>query len=68
MTFTVNRRDGLYSLHRAAKELCRLVVTFAPVIERLYPDNDELQTALAAALAACQALDALVVEQTTTGI
>lgn len=63
-----HKRDGLYSLHKTAKELCEFIVKFAPVIQRLYPANEELQVALQAALTACQALDALVVAQREEGV
>ena len=62
------RRDGLYSISKTAKQLCRFIVDFAPVIQRLYPANSELQNALAAALAACQALDILVTAQKEEGV
>lgn len=67
MPFVVNRRDGLFSLHKTAMRLCSLIVRFAPVIQRLYPENTALQVALTAALTACQALDAEVVAATTPG-
>jgi hypothetical protein len=68
MTFVVHRRDGLYSLEKTATRLCGFIVTFAPIIERLYPENEALQTALAAALAACQALATQIAAQKTPGV
>jgi len=62
------RRDGLYSISKTAKQLCRFIVDFAPVIQRLYPANTELQDALTAALVACQALDVLVTAQKEEGV
>lgn len=68
MTFQVHRRDGLYSLRKTATELCRLIVAFSPVIERLYPANETLRIALEAALVACQALSVAVEDQKEVGV
>lgn len=68
MTFQVHRRDGLYSIRKTATELCKFIVAFAPVIERLYPANDTLRLALQAALAACQALSVAVADQQEPGV
>jgi hypothetical protein len=50
------KRNGVSSLVQVAKRLCSLIVNFSPIIAREFPSNTALQTALAAALAACQAL------------
>jgi len=47
-------RTGVPSLIKVAKELCRLILLFGPVITRLYPDNSALHVAMSAASAACQ--------------
>jgi len=52
------RRNGAPSMMTAAKILCRLIVDFTPVIQRLYPTNTSLLAALAAANAACATLHA----------
>lgn len=52
-----NRRTGLPSLDKIAREMCRLIVTFTPIIRSLYPENAALLAALAAANAACEALE-----------
>lgn len=54
MNMTV--RSGVPSLMEVARRLCTLIVKFTPVIQRLYPDNNDVQVALAAANAACSAL------------
>lgn len=50
------RRDGFYSLRKVAREMCRLITLFTPIIRGLYPNNTALQAALAAAMAACDEL------------
>jgi hypothetical protein len=40
------------------KRLCKLITTYTPVITQLFPDNEELLAALAAANTACAALTA----------
>jgi len=65
--FAAQRRDGLFSLERTARELCRLITKFAPVIARLYPENVALQAALSAAMAACEVLRAEVEDQQQPG-
>ena len=52
------QKTGVPSLMAVAREMCRLIVNFTPVIERLYGDNAALMAALAAANAACSALHA----------
>lgn len=68
MTHPIARRDGLFSLGKTAQLLCRLVVDFSPVIQKLYPTNTALHAALAAALAACQVLADEVAQQKEPGI
>lgn len=53
----MTRRTGVPSLIDVAREMCRLITKFTPVIQRLYPENVALQAALAAANTACGALD-----------
>lgn len=67
-SFVVQRRDGLYSIQKNARELCKFIVDFSPVIRRLYPANETLSLALDAALAACSALEAAVTAQKQAGI
>lgn len=50
------RRTGVPAILIVAKEMCRLIVKFTPVIEALYPSNATLLAALATANAACSAL------------
>lgn len=52
------RRTGVPSLMLVAKELCRLVVKFTPVIQQLYPGNATLLAALVTANEACMLLHA----------
>lgn len=49
-------RTGLPSIYKIARELCRLLTKFGPVIRALYPDNATLLAALAAAETACHNL------------
>ena len=68
MSWQISRRDGLFSLQRTARELCRLVTAFTPVITRLYPGNAALLAALAAANTACAVLEAEVTAQKVEGV
>lgn len=68
MSFVVNRRDGLFSLQKTARELCAFIVKFSPVIRQLYPANTALHDALDAALVACEALEAAVTAQREPGV
>jgi hypothetical protein len=52
------RRTGVPALLHIAKEMCRLITKFTPVITQLYPTNTALLAALAAANTACAALEA----------
>jgi hypothetical protein len=51
------RRTGIPELNKVAKRLCKLITAFAPIIRRLYPDNDTLLAALETAQAACHLLE-----------
>lgn len=68
MPVVAQRRDGLYSIAKYARILCRLLNDFAPVIERLYPNNSALRAALAAALTACSVLVGEVEAQRQQGV
>lgn len=50
------QRTGLRTIRDLADKLCLLVAAFTPIIKRAYPENEQLQIALAAALAACGVL------------
>jgi len=50
------QRVGFYSIRKTARELCRLVTKFTPVIQAAYPNSEAIAIALAAANAACAAL------------
>lgn len=50
------RREGFYSLNKAAKLLCKALAVFGPGIRARYPSYTALIAALDAAEAACAAL------------
>jgi hypothetical protein len=50
-------KTGVPSLQNVAKELCRLVLKFEPILVVVYATNPALLTALAAAGAACRELE-----------
>lgn len=50
------KRTGVPTLIHIADRLCSLIVAFSPIIQRTYPDNVALQTALSTAMAACSVL------------
>ena len=50
------RRTGIPSLIAAAREVCRLLFLFTPLIKELFPTNTNLHDALDAANLACGAL------------
>lgn len=52
------RRTGLTTIRDLADKLCQLIGAFAPIIRRVYPDNEALHIALDTALAACATLSA----------
>jgi len=62
------RRDGLRSIQRAARLLCRLIFVFSPIIARKFPNNAALLAALGAALVACEELERRVTEQLPPGV
>jgi len=62
------KRDGLRSIRRIARILCRLIFVFTPVISRKFPNNPALLAALAAALAACEELERRIEEQIPPGV
>jgi len=62
------KRDGLRSIVRVARILCRLIFTFSPIITRKFPNNAPLLAALAAALAACEELERRIEEQLPPGV
>lgn len=51
-----SRRTGVPAMMDVGRRLCTLIVKFQPIIMAVYPTNTAVQTALSAALAACQAL------------
>jgi hypothetical protein len=52
------QRNGVPAMLQVAKTLCRLIVKFTPILLVQFPENTTLQSALAAANAACAALAA----------
>ena len=62
------RKTGLPSLRGVARNTCRLVYKFNPVITKLYGDNVALMTALSAANAACDALVEAIDETLEEGV
>jgi hypothetical protein len=48
--------NGLPSLQKTAKALCRVVTAFAPIVRAQYPANTELMAALTLAETVCSAL------------
>lgn len=50
------RRTGVSSLQEVARRMCKLIVAFAPIIRRVYPDSTALHLALDTAMTACDAL------------
>lgn len=68
MVLPAQRRDGLYSIIKVGRNLCRLITIFEPVIRRLYPNNAALHAALTAANAACATLVAAAVAEKDAGV
>lgn len=62
------KRTGFYSIRQVAREMCRLITIFSPIIRNLYPANTALQAALAAAQAACEELHKQIDLQDTPGV
>jgi hypothetical protein len=52
---------------KVAQYLCKLITTYTPVITQLYPNNEDLLAALAAANTACAALSASLAPVRETG-
>ena len=68
MAEQVRRRDGLYSLSVTAQLMCKFIVFFTPIIQRLYGGNVALLAALAAANLACHELSVQVNAQKEQGV
>lgn len=51
------QRTGISSLNSLAKQMCRAVTIFTPIIRRVYPENEAILAALDAANAACALLE-----------
>lgn len=64
----MTRRTGLPSLRVVAREMCRLVTKFTPVIQSLYSENAALMAALLAANAACAELVAEIDGELEPGV
>lgn len=62
------RRTGLPSLRSVAREMCRLLFKFSPVIRLLYGDNATLMAALVAAETACHELVKQIDETLEPGV
>lgn len=62
------KRNGFYSLRVVARELCRLVVKFTPIIQAQFPSNTTLLAALEAANLACAVLIAEIDEVAEVGV
>lgn len=50
------QKIGFYSLRKVAREMCRFIFIFSPVIRAKYPNNALLLAALSAAEVACHNL------------
>lgn len=61
-------RTGAPTLHKVARQMCKYIVQFEPLLRKAYPDNVALQTALSAALVACSALDEELVAVLEPGV
>lgn len=64
----MGQRTGVPAIIKVAKEMCRLINLFTPVIQKLYPTNTALLAALAAANAACGVLHLELEEVQTVGV
>lgn len=64
----VARRTGIPALMEVAKELCRLIAKFSPIIVALYGDDPAVSTALSTANAACAALHEKLMEIAEPGV
>jgi len=63
----MSRRTGIPTMLKVAQYLCKLITTYTPVITQLYPNNEDLLAALAAANTACAALSASLAPVRETG-
>lgn len=61
------RRTGITSIQYFGRQLCRLIVKFTPIIQSLDGYTPAVGVALSAALAACQALEAELMELQEVG-
>lgn len=52
------QRTGIPTLILVAHQMCKYIVKFTPIITTLYPENEVVLAALAAANTACAALGA----------
>lgn len=52
------RRLGVWTLHKVARQMCKYIVQFTPLIRNAYPENTAILVALEAANIACAALEA----------
>jgi len=64
----IPKRTGIPAIRKVGHELCRLIVKFAPIILQISDNDPGVSTALAAALAACQALDEAIAEYQQQGV
>lgn len=53
---SMRKVDGLQSMDKLAKQLCRIVSAFAPIIRNKFPENDALMAALLSAETMCSLL------------
>lgn len=64
----MSKRIGFYSLRKVARELCKHVYTFTPIIAASGYSNPALLAALAAANAACAVLVEAIDEVAPEGV
>lgn len=62
------RRTGIPTLTYLAREMCRLITKFGPIIREISNNDPGVATALSAALAACSALDEKLQEYAEQGV
>lgn len=63
-----NRRTGLPTLLKLAREMCRILTVFAPQIRKYYGTNVALMAALEAAEGACHVLSEQIEEALEPGV
>jgi len=61
-------RTGMPAIVAVAREMCRLITKFTPIIRIAVSDNAQVLLALEAANAACSALDEQLAEFIETGV